>query len=79
MFRATMCPSSGTDDCVVLHSRVGMCCNNTWCYTDMSHCEWAVCGYVIILLQHIPTQGYNITRSSLSDDGHMVARKMLSN
>ena len=16
-----------------------------WCYTDMSHCEWAVCGY----------------------------------
>jgi hypothetical protein len=24
MFRATMCPSSGTDDCVVLSSRVGM-------------------------------------------------------
>jgi len=22
-----------------------MCCNNMWCYTDMSHCEWAVCGY----------------------------------
>ena len=22
-----------------------MCCNNMWCYIDMSHCEWAVCGY----------------------------------
>jgi hypothetical protein len=21
-----------------------MCCNNAWCYIDMSHCEWAVCG-----------------------------------
>ena len=20
-----------------------MCCNNMWCYTDMSHCKWAVC------------------------------------
>ena len=25
MFRATMCPSSGADDCVMLWSRVGMC------------------------------------------------------
>jgi hypothetical protein len=23
-----------------------MCFNNMWCYIDMSHCEWAVCGYV---------------------------------
>ena len=29
--------------------------------------------------RHIPTQGYNITQSSASDDGHMVARNMLSN
>ena len=29
--------------------------------------------------RHIPTQGYNITQSSAPDDGHMVARKMLSN
>ena len=43
MFRATMCPSSGDDDCVMLQRRVGMCCNNMWCYTDMSHCEWTVC------------------------------------
>jgi len=28
---------------------------------------------------HIPTQGYNITQSSAPDDGHMVARNMLSN
>ena len=29
--------------------------------------------------RHIPTQGYNITQSSAPDDGHMVARNMLSN
>jgi hypothetical protein len=28
---------------------------------------------------HIPTQDYNITQSSVPDDGHMVARNMLSN
>ena len=28
--------------------------------------------------RHIPTQGYNITQSSAPDDGHMVARNMLS-
>ena len=22
-----------------------MCCNNMWFYIDMSHFEWAVCGY----------------------------------
>ena len=29
--------------------------------------------------RHIPTQGYNITQSWAPDDGHMVARNMLSN
>jgi hypothetical protein len=29
--------------------------------------------------RHIPKQGYNITQSSAPDDGHMVARNMLSN
>jgi len=29
--------------------------------------------------RHIPTQGYNITQLSAPDDGHMVARNMLSN
>ena len=28
--------------------------------------------------RYIPTQGYNITQSSAPDDGHMVARNMLS-
>ena len=45
MFRATMCPSSGADDCVILWPSVVMCCNNMWFFIDMSHCEWAVCGY----------------------------------
>ena len=29
--------------------------------------------------RHILTQGYNITQTSAPDDGHMVARNMLSN
>ena len=29
--------------------------------------------------RHIPTRGYNITQSSAPEDGHMVARNMLSN
>ena len=29
--------------------------------------------------RHIPRRGYNITQSSAPDDGHMVARNMLSN
>ena len=29
--------------------------------------------------RHIPTRGCNITQSSSPDDGHMVARNMLSN
>jgi len=29
--------------------------------------------------RHIPTQGYNITQLSAPDDGHMIARNMLSN
>jgi hypothetical protein len=32
-----------------------------------------------VVKRHIPTQGYNITQSSALDDGHMVARNMLSN
>jgi hypothetical protein len=29
--------------------------------------------------RHIPAHGYNITQSSAPDDGHMVARNVLSN
>ena len=33
-----------------------MCCNNAWCYTDMSHCEWAVCGcegFLVVSLLYV--------------------------
>ena len=43
---------------------------------------WVVVGgntTYCVLLQHIPTRGYNITQSSAPDDGHMVTRNMLSN
>ena len=35
--------------------------------------------WFIIRLKYIPTRGYNITQLSAPDDGHMVARNMLSN
>ena len=74
MFRATTCPPSASDDCVMLSPRVGMCCNNEWCYTDMSHCEWAVCRYVgggfivvgvvrcVIRLKYIPVAAGRLSR-----------------
>ena len=34
----------------MLYPCVGMCCNNMWCYIDMSHCEWAVCVYEVFLV-----------------------------
>ena len=76
-----MCPSSGADDCVMSLPRVGMCrgCR------EVVKSGWQVVrpwmGSLTTFLQprHIPTQGYNITQSSAPDDGHMVARNMLSN
>jgi len=53
MFRATMCPSSGADDCRVLSPCVG----------------------IVPWLQ----EGDNTPQSSAPEDGHMVARNMLSN
>ena len=75
MFRATMCPSSGADDCVMLQPCVDMCyviCvhGRTTCQPDLTTFQQP---------RHIPTQGYNITQSSAPDDEHMVARNMLSN
>ena len=77
MFRATMCPSSGADDCVMLQPCVGMC----------RGCRKAVkTGWQVVRPwmgsyepRHIPTRGDNITQSSAPDDVHMVARNMLSN
>ena len=42
----------------------------TTCQPDLS---------TLLQPRHIPTKGYNITQSSPPDDGHMVARNMLSN
>ena len=74
MFRATMCQSSGADDCAMLSPRVGMCCNNAWCYSDMSLCEWAV----LFMWGVVGGGETTITQSSAPDDGDMVARNMLS-
>jgi len=80
MFRATMCPSSGADDCVVLSPRVGIV---PWLQEG---CQKRLAGSVSIerfVLRtpqwQIPTRGDNTTQSSGPEDGHIVARNMLSN
>jgi hypothetical protein len=66
-----------------------------WCYSLVLACAWLQEGCQVWLAgsastcqldlttfpqpRHIPTRGYNITQSSALDDGHMVARNMLSN
>jgi hypothetical protein len=37
------------------------------------------CGILMQARALVPTRGYNITQSSASDDGHMVARNMFNN
>jgi len=86
MFRATMCPSSGADDCVVLLPRVGIvswlefvaqlrCVTNSSVDTLPANQFWQPsCSH-----DTIPTRGDSTTQSSAPEDGHMVARNMLSN
>ena len=82
MFRATMCPSSGVDDCVMLSPRVGIvpwlqegCQDRLAGSASMEEfVAQPSCSYGTI-----PTRGDNITQSSAPEDGHMVARKMLRN
>ena len=61
-----------------------------WCYSLVLVCElWnePIHGRTTYQLdlttflqpRHIPTRGYNITQPSAPDDGHTVARNMLSN
>ena len=69
MFRATMCPSSGADDCVVLSPRVGIV---PWLQEG---CQNRLAGSVSI--EEFVAR--NTTQSSAPEDGHMVARNMLSN
>ena len=65
MFWATTCPSSGADGCVMLSPCVGMC----------RGCREVVkSGWQVVR----PWMGDNFTQSSASDDGHVVARNMLS-
>ena len=85
MFRATMCPTSGADDFVVLSPRVGIV---PW---QLEGCQNRLAGSVSIeesvaqsqvpSCSHdtIPTRGDNTTQSSAPEVGHMVARNMLGN
>jgi len=65
-----------------------MCCNNMWCYIDMSHCEWAVCGYegflvlvsllyvdlvrFVIRLKYVPVAAGRLTTSLHTTMGHYI-------
>ena len=51
----------------------------TFCILYFSSNSCSTCFGQPCAHHHIPTQGYNITQSSAPDDGHMVARNMLSN
>ena len=72
MFRATMCPSSGADDCLVLSPRVGIV---PWLQES---CQSRLAGSVSIE-EFVAQRGDNTTQSSAPEDGHMVARNMLRN
>jgi len=82
MFRATMCPSSGADDYLILLPQVGIV---PWLQegrqdrlagsvsTDTLPANRPSCSHGTI-----PTRGDKIKQSSAPEDGHMVARNMLS-
>ena len=72
MFRATMCPSSGADDCVVLSPHIGIV---PWLQEG---CQNRLAGSVSIWTHYLLTDD-NTTQSSAPEDGHMLAPNMLSN
>ena len=77
MFRATMCPSSGADDWLVVGSVSieGFVATNPSTDTLPTNRFWQpYCSH-----SSIPTRGENTNQSSAPDDGDMVARNMLSN
>jgi len=81
MFRATICPSSGADDCVVLSPLVGIV---LWLQEGcQNRLAFSVSIEEFVLRQPscshgtIPTSGDNTTQSSAPEDGHMVARNTL--
>ena len=65
MFRETMCPSSGADDCVMLSPRVGIV---PWLQEG---CQDRLAGSASI--------EEFVAVLSAPEDGQMVARNMLSN
>jgi len=74
MFRATLCPSSGADDLVVFF-RVWC----TLCYilpNGHTTSQPDLTAYTTTALHHTRK---NTTKSSAPEDGHKVARNMLSN
>jgi hypothetical protein len=97
MFRATMCPSSGAGDCVVLTPRVGIVpwlqegCQNRLAGSvsveefvvlrTPQRTHYLLTGSDSLLEAAAQYQHVAITLRSrhLLEDGHMVARKMLSN
>ena len=84
MFWATICPSSGADDCVIFLPRVGIrlhegCQDQLAGSASIGHTTCQPDLTTFLQPRHIPTRDYNITQSSAPDDGHMVARNMLSN
>jgi len=66
MFRATICPSSGADDCVVLSPRVGIV---PWLQEG---CQNQLAGSVSI--EEFVAQLLNTTQSSAPEDGHRITQ-----
>jgi len=95
MFRATMCPSSGADDWLVFPPRVDIelwlqkgCQNRLVGSVSIEGfvAQLPLNGHTTyqpvlttLLQPQQPTRGENTNQSSAPDDGHIVARNMLSN
>ena len=85
MFRATLCPSSGADDIVVFLPLVVYCHGCVGCQIRLAGCvsigEYVAqrATYSPVDTWHYTTRSKNTTKSSAPEDGHKVARNMLSN
>ena len=74
MFRATLCPSSGADDCVSIGEYVALRATYSPMDTQPANRIWPP-----TQPRQYTTRGKNATKSSAPEDGHKVARNMLSN
>ena len=73
MFRATLCPSSGADDLVAFLPRVVYCRGCVGGQIRLAGCV-SIGEYVARSATYSPMD----TQSSAPEDGHKVARNMLS-